>query len=179
MAFTRFHDDPARIEKQLEQSSFAGRYNLNVPGPGNYVPFMEDPHFRLQKWGSNIMTNTVNLESDLTGRTRKHNSGKLDTHNYSEFAVSSRSVSFPTKESSVEQSRATHPAWMYKDLEQSNWSYPQLNPQTALGNFQQGSFGLQKQFHENVSTRILEKNGSVPKQPEIVSFSNRDFLPRG
>ena len=34
MAFTRFHDDPCRINKQLQESTGTGRYMLNVPGNG-------------------------------------------------------------------------------------------------------------------------------------------------
>ena len=51
MAFTRFYDDPLRISKRLEESTFAGRYQLDMPGPGVDMPFEEDPHARLQKWG--------------------------------------------------------------------------------------------------------------------------------
>ena len=50
MSFTRFHDDPARIKKQIQDSSFSGRYMLNVPGQGTDLPFVEDPHIRLQHW---------------------------------------------------------------------------------------------------------------------------------
>jgi len=176
MSFTRFHDDPARIRKQVEESSFSGKYNLNVPGPGNYIPFFEDPQFRLQKFATNIMTNSVNLESDLLGLTRKVNHNKLDSNNYSEFVASSRKVTFPTKRPIIEESRASHPAWMYRDLEQSNWSFPQLNPQYAPGCFTEGSFGLSRQFNENISTRILEKDYFIPRVP-IVSFRHNDILP--
>ena len=65
MSFTRFHDDDARIKKQLQESTFAGRYQLNAPGPGENLPFIEDPHMRLEKWGANNRTNGVDLESDL------------------------------------------------------------------------------------------------------------------
>ena len=61
MSFTRFHDDPNRIKKQIDESSFAGRYMLNTPGQGMNLPFSEDPQIRLQKWGANLQTNTVNL----------------------------------------------------------------------------------------------------------------------
>jgi hypothetical protein len=176
MAFTRFHDDPARIRKQVQESSFSGKYNLSVPGPGNYIPFYEDPHYRLQKFGNNIMTNTVHLESDLLGLTRKINHNRLDSKPYTTAVVTSRQVSFPTKQPVVEESRATHPAWMYKDLEQSHWSYPQLNPQTAKGVFSQGSFGLQKQFNENISTRLLEKD-YPSTAPSAVSFQSSDIMP--
>jgi hypothetical protein len=176
MAFTRFHDDPARIQKQVEESSFSGKYSLNVPGPGNYVPFFEDPHFRLQKFGTNIMTNTVNLESDLLGLTRKINHNRLDSKSYSEFATIGRKVEFPTQQPIVEESRASHPAWMYKDVEQSNWSFPQLNPQHSLGSFQQGSFGLAKQFNENIVTRVLEKDYYVERDTTS-TFNVYDILP--
>ena len=73
MSFTRFHDDPARIKKQLEQTTFLGRYMLDCPGPGNNLPFWEDPQIRMQKWGANLRDNTVNLESDLFGMTRRLN----------------------------------------------------------------------------------------------------------
>ena len=43
MAFTRFHDDPARISKRLEESTFTGRYQLDRPGPGVDMPFYEEP----------------------------------------------------------------------------------------------------------------------------------------
>ena len=42
MSFTRFHDDPARIKKQLQQTTDAGRYILNVPGTGDKPYYIED-----------------------------------------------------------------------------------------------------------------------------------------
>lgn len=53
------------------------------------------------------------------------------------------------------KSRVTHPAWTYRDLEQTNWYYPQLNPQENV------CFP----FQNNLSTRILEKNNYVTKIP--------------
>ena len=49
MAFTRFHDDPCRIEKQLQETTGIGRYMLNVPGNGDKPMFMDDPFIRMQK----------------------------------------------------------------------------------------------------------------------------------
>ena len=34
MAFTRFHDDPCRIQKYLEETTNVGNYEINVPGVG-------------------------------------------------------------------------------------------------------------------------------------------------
>ena len=71
MAFTRFHDDPVRIEKGLEQSTFSGRYYLDTPGPGTQLPYMMDPQMRIQKWGANLASDTTNLESELRCLGRK------------------------------------------------------------------------------------------------------------
>ena len=73
MSFTRFHDDNCRIEKQLQELTGTGRYMLNTPGPGKNPCFMEDPYLRLQYWGANLKTNSINLESDLRGLTRSAN----------------------------------------------------------------------------------------------------------
>jgi hypothetical protein len=55
-----------------------------------------------------------------------------------------------------DQSRATHPAWLSRDLEQVNWSILPLNPQenTCLT------------FQNNLNTRILETDRFVAKFPK-------------
>ena len=70
MSFTRFNYDEARTKKQLQESISVGLYHLDVPGPGINTPFLEDPHIRLQKWGSNLRTNTLELENDFRGLNR-------------------------------------------------------------------------------------------------------------
>jgi len=148
MAFTRFHDDPNRIKKQSDESSFVGRYMLNTPGQGTDLPFFEDPHIRLQGWGANLRNDTVNLESDLKGMTRPLNRDNITSNNYKEQAKEPWSVSYKKTEPFVQETRASHPAWMYKDLEQTRWDSPYLNPQ----------HGLEKGFQENQLTRNLEKD---------------------
>ena len=46
---------------------------LNVPGNGSKPCYIENPSCRLQKWGGNLMTNCINLESDLIGLSRNLN----------------------------------------------------------------------------------------------------------
>lgn len=169
MAFTRFHDDPYRIKKQLEESSFAGRYQLNTPGQGMNLPFMEDPNMRLQKWGANRTTNTVNLESDLFGMTRKTNRDLITLNDYKKNAVVASSVTYATETPFVEESRASHPAWMYKDLEQPRWESPFLNPLN----------GLEKNFNTNVQTRILAKDYFVPTVPVVNGTQNMEYYLSG
>lgn len=147
MAFTRFHDDPYRIRKQVQESSFAGRYNLDVPGPGINLAFFEDPQFRLQRWGANLQTNTVTLESDLRGLTRKLGRD-YDSSEYTKHTVPSDTLLYPTQQPIVEESRATHPAWTFRDLEHPIWEEPWMNPQA----------NFEKMFHCDIQTRILEKD---------------------
>jgi len=155
MAFTRFHDDPARIRKYVAETSFAGRYMLNVPGLGVNMPFQEDPQLRLQKWGANLTTNTLNLENDLRGLTRKFTKDDVESNEYNKNAVTTHPFMYKSVNPSILESRASHPAWMYKDLEQTRWETPFINPQVNAENKLQS--GLQ--------TRILEKDNFVTKVP--------------
>ena len=49
MSFTRFHDDPYRIKKQLEETTYTGRYMLNTPGQG--VDLLNRPSIASSKMG--------------------------------------------------------------------------------------------------------------------------------
>jgi hypothetical protein len=155
MAFTRFHDDPCRINKQLQESTGLGRYMLNVPGNGSSPLYMDDPYIRLQKWGGNLMTNTINLESDLFGLSRNANRDDIKSNEYHINSVKSTKVEYQTAAPSTDQSRATHPACEYRDLEQTKWGILHLNPQENT------CFT----FQNNLSTRILEKDIFVAKAP--------------
>ena len=149
MAFTRFHDDPLRITKRLEEMTFTAQYQLDMPGPGMNMPYESDPNHRLQKWGANLKTNTVNLESDLRGMTRQSYRDNIENNNYKKHAVqTSDMASYAVANPYVEESRSSHPAWMLRDMEQSRWEAPILNPQSFL----------EKPFTHNIQTRILEKD---------------------
>lgn len=128
---------------------------LNVPGNGSKPCFMEDPFFRLQKWGANLRTNPINLESDLLGLTRPVNRDCVGRDEYTTSAVSSKAVAYPTCLPTTEQPRATDPAWTARDLEQVDWWTFPLDPQehTCIP------------FQNNLSTRILEKDYFVAKAP--------------
>ena len=165
MSFTRFHDDPCRIKKQLQESTGAGRYILNKPGWGENPCFMDDPYIRMQQWGANLQTNTINLESDLMGLTRKLTKD-CDTNNYSKSAVKTQPIQYPSCNPFTEQSRATNPAWWYRDLEQNNFEYPPLNPQVNVC----------IPFQSNLNTRILEKDYFTPKR-DCVLDETKNMLP--
>lgn len=157
MSFTRFHDDPCRIRKQLQESTGMGRYMLNVPGNGEKPCFMDDPFIRLQKWGANLRTNTINLESDLMGLSRSSNRDCIKENGYLNNSVKSSRIQYPVCLPSTEQPRATHPAWTARDLEQVNWWSLPLDPQenTCMP------------FQNNLSTRIIQKDEFVAQAPCI------------
>jgi hypothetical protein len=156
MAFTRFNYDDSRTKKALQQSTDPGRWILNVPGNNLDFCYIEDPQIIIQKWGANLRTNTINLESDLKGVNRQINSRDcLGKDNYINYNVPNEAIKYPSCNNLfTDQSRATHPAWWYRDLEQVDWGYPPLNPQvnTCLP------------FQNNLSTRILEKDYFTPKR---------------
>jgi hypothetical protein len=160
MAFTRFHDDPGRIKKQLEQDTFIGRYQLNVPGPGENNPFWEDPNIRLQSWGANLKTNSTNLESELRGMTRKLNRDLIEVNDFKINQTLTTTPKYDVKESFVEESRTTHPAWTYRNVCQDRWESPWTNPLVFVD----------KPFQENIQTRILEKDAFIPILPVSIHF---------
>jgi hypothetical protein len=168
MAFTRFNYDDARTKKQLQQSTDPGRWVMNTPGNGDSPFFVEDPHIRIQTWGANLMTNTINLESELLGVNRQLGRDCLGKDNYQQYNVKSEPIKYPsTKALSTEQSRAIAPAWMFRDKEQVDWYYPPLDPQenTCMP------------FNNNLSTRILEKDYFTPKRDCVITEVNNQQEP--
>jgi hypothetical protein len=147
MSFTRFHDDPLRIQKSLEESTYAGKYQLDCPGPGVLMPFTEDPHQRLQKWGANLHTNSVDLESDLKGITRNLNRDHIDRNNYQNSKQFTIPVIYSSEKPYTDESRASDPAFMYRSIEHPKWEEPFLDPRKK-----------EIPFLNNISTRILEKD---------------------
>lgn len=143
MAFTRFHDDPCRIKKQIEQSTGPCRYMLNVPGNGTKPCYMEDPYIRLQKWGGNLRTNVINVESNLKGLNNPLNRDTIRSN-----IVKSNKIQYPTCDPITDQSRATHPAWFYRNLDTTRLGYLFENPQ---------KYSIMS-FQNNVNTRLAERD---------------------
>jgi len=169
MAFTRFHDDPARIRKTLEESTFAERYYLNKPGNGVDINFQTDPQLRLQGWGANLCSDAINVESDFRGLSRKLTRDVIENNNYKMHAAESIDFKYGSSAPIVDESRATHPAWMFRDLEHSRWETPFINPQD----------NVECPFNWNVQTRILEKDFYKSKMPVVNNVERTDFyLPR-
>lgn len=150
MAFTRFHDDEARIIKQLQQQTDPQRWYLDVPGSGDKPHFALDPYIIPQKWGGNLWTDVTDIHSSLLGIDQQLNRDCIQKNKYKRQTIYSSPIEYPVCDTflTTEQSRAIMPAWTARDLTQ-NHAYilprnPQEHTQIPLNNY--------------VSTRILEKD---------------------
>tara|TARA_B100000989_G_C19520358_1_gene463857 strand:- start:2117 stop:2617 length:501 start_codon:yes stop_codon:yes gene_type:complete len=159
MAFTRFHDDPCRIQKYLEETTNIGNYGINVPGNGLEVPFINDPHLRMQKWGANLSRNKINIESDLRGQTRQLNRDNIKDNNYINYLNNNNVYNvnnYPVyREEITGQPRASHPAWTLRELDSvntpnipNNFNYLLMDPQENIC----------IPFHNNIESRMVEKD---------------------
>ena len=159
MAATRWNYGPCRTKKNLQQATDPGRYWLNTPGNGCAPCFMVDPEIRLQKWGANLRKvpggHPIDINSDLLGITRPLTKDCIQKEFPKKGVVMSRRVKYSNCEPFVHQSRVTHPAWMYRDLEQVDWWPLILNPQENVC----------MSFQNNLNTRLLEKDYYVAKVP--------------
>lgn len=151
MAFTRFHDDEARIIKQLQQQTDQERWYLDTPGNGDKPCFMLDPQIIPQKWGGNLWTHSIDIQSSLLGIDRRLNRDCLDKDVYKRQTVHAAPIDYPICDSflTTEQSRAIMPAWTARDLQQNHAYILPNNPQA----------NTEMPFQNNTNTRILEKDG--------------------
>ncbi len=148
MSFTRFHDDPCRMLKQLQESTDIGSYHLNVPGNGVKPYYFDNNFVRLEKWGGNLSNNPVSLESDLRGLTRKLTRDHVEKNSYEKNKIYNEVKSYPTNKDQTDQSRATHPAWTFRDKQQMRYDILFLNPQENVC----------IPFQNNLNTKLLEKD---------------------
>tara|TARA_B100001175_G_C19380844_1_gene576502 strand:+ start:408 stop:914 length:507 start_codon:yes stop_codon:yes gene_type:complete len=160
MAFTRFNYEKCRVQKSLQQATGPGRYMLNVPGnAGDKPEVFNDPQLRMQKWGGNLMGvyngHPIDIDSDLKNVGRKL-SKYCKEKKYPNDKVSTYKNTYKSNNTSLtDQSRTTHPAWLYRDLEQ-NHMYPLLlDPQENVC----------KTFHNNLNTRLIERDSFKPTYP--------------
>lgn len=168
MACTRINNDECRIVKHLQQQTGECRYVMNVPGNGTKPYYIEDPYIRIQKWGGNLMTNAIDLESSLLGVNRKIGKDCLGKEEYTKFNSNSNKISYPeTNKLTTEQARAVAPAWEVLDKEQNNFDYLFHNPQENVC----------LPFHNNLSTRILEKDYFTPKRDCLFDMNKKYDVP--
>lgn len=166
MAFTRFHDDEARIIKQLQQQTDQERWYLDTPGNGDKPCFMLDPQIIPQKWGGNLWTNSVDIQSSLLGIDRQLNRDCLEKDKYKKQSVFTSPIDYPVCDTflTTEQSRAIMPAWTARDLAQNHAYILPKNPQ----------LNTEMPFQNYLSTRVLEKE-SFKREFECVPQNDQGY----
>ncbi|NDB85078.1 MAG: hypothetical protein EB127_20610, partial [Alphaproteobacteria bacterium] len=92
----------------------------------------------------------------------------IELNQYNKYAEKVEPLKYKEANPYIEESRASHPAWMYKDLEQSRWEFPWINPQSITH--------TEMQFPNNIQTRILEKDYYHPKIPNLGIVERADFF---
>jgi hypothetical protein len=154
MSFTRFHDDPCRITKQLQQSTDPCNYILNTPGNGTKPYYMNDPQIIPQKWGGNIWTHSVDIQSSLLGIQTILNKDCIQNNAYKKETIYSSPIDYPSSnELTTEQSRTIMPSWTARDLTQDHSYILFYNPQNHV----------EIPFHTNKNTR-LDRKSCIIKQ---------------
>jgi hypothetical protein len=159
MASTNINNDVGRVMKKNAISSFAGKYYIDVPGWGSNISYIEDPHIRLTKWGANTRNNIWDIEHDLKGMTRKLNRDYVEVNDYRRNTP--HQDTSPIYQPNLttcfgDETRSSHPAFQYRQVEINRWETPILNPQ----NLQVLEFPISW----NEQTRILEKDGVYNRQ---------------
>jgi hypothetical protein len=117
----------------------------------------------MENWGANLRSvpgsTAIDIDSDLLGITRKLTKFCSAYEYPYKGVVKSKRIRYPVCEKPVtHESRATHPAWQYRDLEQTRYYPLFLNPQENVC----------MPFHNNLNTRLLERDYFVPKMPCLV-----------
>jgi hypothetical protein len=136
---------------------------LDTPGLGDKPEFVLDPCIIPQKWGGNMWTNSIDVQSSLMGLDKRANRDCLDQKEYKRYEVNTRPMTYPVNtQLTTEQSRVTHPAWMSRDLTQNHAYILLENPQEHA----------MIPFECYQSTRILERDnykrplGCIPRNTQ-------------
>ena len=163
VTFTRFHDDPARVAKQLQQQTDQGRWAIDVPGNGDKPCFQLDPQIIPQKWGGNLWTKSIDIQSSLLGIDRPLTRDCLSSK-YEQKVKGASPIVYPVCDSlTTEQSRTIMPAWTARDLPQNHAYILPENPQA----------NTEMHFRNNVSTRVLEKDNF--KRDLVCPSNNQEY----
>jgi len=162
--FTRYNYDDARTQKSLQQSTGTGRYFLNTPGNGPTPFYSTNPYIRMQTWGGNLCTHSIDLESQLKGYTHPLCKNTVyDTPMYKFHKDHHSHIWCPTTDAAqlqTDESRSTVPAWTFRDANQSRMDYLPMNPQDRAI----------IPFEINVQNRILEKEYYQPRAPRQLNM---------
>ena len=137
-------------------STYSARYYLDTPGWGLDLPLMLDPQVRLQGWGANLSSHSLDISTELRGATHRLTRDNTYQNPMPASKILFGEQQYGTKDPFVEESRASHPAFAYRaiDNQYTRFEEPWLNPQ---------DFDTNRPFTDNISTRILAKDAHVER----------------
>jgi hypothetical protein len=160
------------MEKEMDIFTYGGKYALDVPGQGCDLPFVEDPHMRLQQWGGNRRSNIVDIDADLKGYTKRLSRDYVGVDEYTRFVPESHTPQYPNYgEAVTDESRAVCPAFLFREATADRWEEPFINPQA----------NTEIPFQWGIQTRILEKDrvGDDSFTAATSEFNSVHWLPLG
>ena len=149
MASTRISNDKIRIQKQVQQSTDVGRHVMNVPGNGLDIPFIEDPHVRMQDWGANRVNDIIGVENSLLNidRPLMRDAKECSSCYYSKPDMSKRN--YASESFDIMNSHISQPAW---NLRGAEYTEPMGYPMES------NDAHINMPFNNNLGTRMHEKD---------------------
>ena len=150
MSFTRFHDDPNRIQKTNLETNAINDYIFNIPGNTNdQNHYFQDPHIRMQTNGTTLYKQMIQVETELRGMERVLCRDHKLKNNYKNYEPIYRKIAPTSIDKTItKESRASHPAWVYRTRSQYRPDHLFEDPQKHV----------EIPFHSQLDTNILEKD---------------------
>lgn len=168
MTSTRIRNDPIRIFKEMEIFTNPGRFAIETPKWNDSYEFIEDPHVRIQNWEGNKYNNRVDIENDIQGYTKPLSRDYVEKDQYKQYAPTPNKNQYGLISKTItDESRATLPAFLFRDLEVNRFETPFINPQDRI----------EREFAWNIDTRLIEKDRLYDKHPTECEFNSQFWLP--
>jgi len=153
---TRISEDPCRINQQMAQMTYNARWVFDTPGNGSNPDFILNQSIIPQKWGGNLYTNSIDVNSHLLGINKRV--GK-DCHGYvpPNLMKNSHPIKTPTTDKfKFEIPRASEPVWEIREDESNYlWQQPLVY---------RGEPKIFIPFQTNTNTRLESRNNYQKKQ---------------
>jgi hypothetical protein len=168
MSSTRIRNDVGRLYKEMEIFTHEGRYQLDTPTWKNKQQFIEDPHLRLQKIEANKYNNRIDIENSILGYTMPLSRDYAIKDEYVKFTPKVETPVYDNyTECMTDETRATLPAFLFRDLEVDRFETPFINPQNDI----------ERNFNWNLNTRIIEKDRLYGNRPPVNDMNCAHWLP--
>jgi hypothetical protein len=148
MASTRISNDKIRIHKRLQESTDVSRHVMNVPGNGLDIPFIENPHVRMQGWGANRVDDIIGVENSLMNIDRPLIRECHDNKDSYYTKPNMNGMQYSTRAFETMDSHMSQPAWNLRGVENKEPHGFPIDNGTPI----------ETPFNTNLGTRMHEKD---------------------